>query len=145
MDTNCGDLQKIDRRRKKALESKKNGNGFGQTLEELANRKLLPTPIMNDCNTGTKLNQGRYRVSKNGFKTTGKLTDWSVSGMLPTPTAVSDAKGGCTRKNQKRQNDTLAHSIHGIINAEHGTTSQLNPQFVEEMMGFPIGWTELKD
>ncbi len=27
---------------------------------------------------------------------------------------------------------------------QDGKTSQLNPRFVEEMMSFPIGWTELK-
>ena len=38
MDTNCGDLQKIDQRRERAKQTSKNGNGFGQTIWELANR-----------------------------------------------------------------------------------------------------------
>ena len=63
-------------------------------------------------------------------------------GLLPTPTAVSDAKGGCTRKDAKRQNDTLAHAIHGMV-GQTGKTSQLNPLFVAEMMGFPEDWTVL--
>ena len=63
-------------------------------------------------------------------------------GMLPTPTASSDAKGGCTRPNPKRQNATLAHAIHGV-HGKTGKTSQLNPRFVAEMMGFPPNWTEL--
>lgn len=65
-----------------------------------------------------------------------------VARMLPTPTASSDAKGGCTRKEAKRQNDTLAHSIHGMM-GEPGKTSQLNPRFVAEVMGFPPDWLEL--
>ena len=44
MDTNCGDLEKVDARRERAKASKNNGNGFGATLGELANRGLLPTP-----------------------------------------------------------------------------------------------------
>jgi hypothetical protein len=49
-----------------------------------------------------------------------------ANAMLPTPTATSDPKGGCTR-----HDPTL------------GKTSQLNPRFVAEMMGFPVNWTEL--
>jgi hypothetical protein len=64
-------------------------------------------------------------------------------GMLPTPTATSDVKGGCTRTDTKRQNDTLAHAMHQATGAEAGTTSQLNPLFVLEMMGFPPDWTLL--
>lgn len=62
--------------------------------------------------------------------------------LLPTPTASSCAKGGCTRKDPKRQNDTLACAIHSIF-GERGKSSQLNPLFVQEMMGFPYLWTEL--
>lgn len=70
------------------------------------------------------------------------LTQLAHHNLLPTPTAISDVKGGCTRKDSKRQNDTLAHAIHGQI-GQTGKTSQLNPQFVSEMMGFPPDWTEL--
>lgn len=60
--------------------------------------------------------------------------------LLPTPTSVSDAKGGCTRSAPKRQNASLASAMHGIFGIT-GKTSQLNPQFVMEMMGFPPDWT----
>jgi len=70
------------------------------------------------------------------------LKDSAMNGLLPTPTATSDLKGGCTRKDSKRQKDTLAHAIHGEL-GEPGRTSQLNPLFVEEMMGFPENWTLL--
>lgn len=64
-------------------------------------------------------------------------------GLLPTPTATSDAKGGCMRGDPKRQQDTLAHAIHAMTGSPSGKTSQLNPLFVAEMMGFPPNWTEL--
>lgn len=48
MDTNNGDLTKVDARRKKAIAKNINGNGFGQTLGELAQRGLLPTPNARD-------------------------------------------------------------------------------------------------
>jgi hypothetical protein len=63
-----------------------------------------------------------------------------ANAMLPTPTATSDPKGGCTRPDPSRQRDTLAHAMH---DPTHGKTSQLNPRFVAEMMGFPVNWTEL--
>lgn len=132
MDTNQGDLEKVDQRRERAKSSKINGNGFGVTLGELANRGLLPTP------RAAKI--GGY--SSQRFSPT--LEQVVIKSLLPTPTGTSDAKGDCTRPNPKRQNDTLAHAMHAATNGETGRTSQLNPRFVEEMMSFPIGWTELK-
>jgi hypothetical protein len=58
--------------------------------------------------------------------------------MFPTPT-TNCAKGAATRTDPKRQSDTLAHHF----NTTPGKTSQLNPPFVLEMMGFPPDWTEL--
>jgi len=56
-------------------------------------------------------------------------------GLLPTPTA-SDTPGKNTGK--RAQN-----SIPKIIRQNGLETSQLNPRFVLEMMGFPPNWTEL--
>ena len=98
-------------------------------LESMKIMKLLPTPNQRDW-------KGR---TGSGWKEQSSLPNR----MLPTPTAISDPKGGCTRPNPKRQNDTLAHAMHGQSNAKLGTTSQLNPRFVAEMMGFPVDWTEL--
>lgn len=97
MDTNCGDLEKIDQRREKAKTKGINGNGFGVTIGELANRGLLPTPTLND--------------SKNA-----------------------------TMPDSQKTRDGLTGSFHHL---KTGQTSQLNPRFVMEMMGFPPDWTEL--
>lgn len=58
MDTNGGDLSKVDERRKRAKLKNINGNGFGQTLAELAARGLLPTPNARDW-------EGRTSASRN--------------------------------------------------------------------------------
>ena len=100
MDTNCGDLQKIDQRREKAKQTSNNGNGFGMTVGELANRGLLPTPTVNDMNNASLPPSQIYR------------------------------KDSIVKR-------VLQH------NPEAGKTSQLNPRFVAEMMGFPVNWTEL--
>ena len=65
--------------------------------------------------------------------------------ILPTPT-VNEAKNNISGASQWVRHDSLnveAAKLHGL-NKTTGKDFQLNPQFVEEMMGFPIGWTELK-
>lgn len=64
--------------------------------------------------------------------------DWRL---LPTPTA-SDYHGGAHRKNSKKQMGNLKEHIY-IYSQEQTHCVYLNPQFLERMMGFPIGWTEL--
>src|SRR5690606_22983341 len=82
------------------------GTGFG----------LLLTPtsiqVLKSPEDYQKQKQGKD-WKHNGTKYTNLLSQ--VVGLLPTPTAASDAKGGCTRPNPKRQNDTLAHPVHGMI------------------------------
>ena len=61
--------------------------------------------------------------------------------LLPTPTA-SDHKGGCLRKNSKKQMSNLKEHIYIFCN-QQTKTIYLHPQFLEGLMGFPTGWTEL--
>jgi hypothetical protein len=91
-------------------------------------KMMLPTP---DCSDRRSMNSKQQGLS-NVVKTI----------LLPTP-AASNHKGGCTRTDPERQNDTLAHAIHGLTDAPTGKTSQLNPRFVAEMMGFPPEYLEL--
>jgi hypothetical protein len=64
-----------------------------------------------------------------------------MNGMLPTP-RVGGQEDYKTRK--KRQGHQKAMSyLEANIQYQTGQTSQLNPQFVAEMMGFPTDWTLL--
>lgn len=102
---------------------------------------LLPTPQARDHKNGSKPEDGRIaRKVEQGWSM--NLNDLAAGAMLPTPTATSDAKGGCARKNSKRQNDTLAHAIHAQCPNPNGKTTQLSHRFVMEMMGFPPNWIE---
>jgi len=109
---------------------------------------MLQTPTTTE--RSERPEEMRERAERKGYKNGTKynslksqiLYDPQILKLLPTPTAVSDAKGGCTRTDPKRQNDTLAHSIHGKI-GETGKTSQLNHRFVMEMMGFPPDWCDI--
>jgi hypothetical protein len=61
-----------------------------------------------------------------------------VSKMLPTPKA-QESRGNASRdRGKKNLTDEIAARYRPTSN-----TSQLNPRFVGEMMGFPENWTEL--
>lgn len=69
-------------------------------------------------------------------------TPMAVNGMLPTPTA-RDYKGAPTIESiQKRGRNPMTNNLADCF-AQTGKSSQLNPLFVEEMMGFPLMWTTL--
>ena len=118
------------------------GNSGSLAQEIMCGFRMLPTPVKSNSKTGQRsIEDCRIkRKVEHGF--TIELHDLATIGLLPTPTKSSDPKGGCTRTDPERQNDTLAHAIHGIV-GETGKTSQLNPLFVAEMMGFPVDWTVL--
>ena len=63
---------------------------------------------------------------------------------LPTPTYF-DHKINCSPGRWKRHTDlNVSVAIQeGYTQETIGKDFRLNPAFVEEMMGFPIGWTEL--
>ena len=94
---------------------------------------LLPTVAAMDAN-GIKnirkdsniLQGGRHSVS---------LTHMFHLNMLPTPKARD-------RKGKEGRESDLPLTIH-LKGFGTGTPSQLSPQFVLEMMGFPTDWTEL--
>jgi hypothetical protein len=62
-------------------------------------------------------------------------------GMLPTP-ATPDYKGARSTEALEEAGRNQTNSLPDAF-AQTGKTSQLNPRFVLEMMGFPPDWTEL--
>ncbi len=104
---------------------------------------MLPTP---DASIrGARKNQNGHQVTLQDIAAGYTIESQKIrikAGMLPTPTS-SIVKHGHSEKywdNRigKRQMDIA------MWNAENnGKTSQLNPQFVLEMMGFPTDWTLL--
>lgn len=80
---------------------------------------------------------------KNGALRPNGLTDFlDFNGMMPTPSA-RDWKG-CTNPGVKKVNGNVyGETLPDTVKKVTGSTSQLNPLFVEEMMGFPLMWTAL--
>jgi len=64
--------------------------------------------------------------------------------MLPTPTAQCE-KGGRAGIKPRKGHNPLTNNLGDTMNyiEQTGKSSQLNPRFVLEMMGFPPNWTEL--
>jgi hypothetical protein len=130
-------------------------------------KNMLPTPMAQ--NRETTLEKTLERKEKyGGEKRAMYLENYAAMGLLPTPTAGSDhqtqyKQGGRSLKNYMSHHGMLpkpiAQSSRGNTSDKRGKgnltdqiaelelttskTSQLNPLFVAEMMGFPINWTVL--
>jgi hypothetical protein len=65
-------LEKLEARRERIKAKKINGNGFGPSLNELAQRGLLPTPVASDANGGAHPD---YYTEK-GRNETNNLATW---------------------------------------------------------------------
>lgn len=122
---------------------------LGQGLTALAVNGLLPTPTAMEVKHSKRVNglkeqgaKGMYS-RKNGALRPNGLTDFlDFNGMMPTPSA-RDWKG-CTNPGVKKANGNVYGEIlPDTVKRVTGGTSQLNPLFVEEMMGFPLMWTAL--
>lgn len=98
-----------------------------QLAPSMASRSkyLLPTPTAHQQNT--QYQQG------------GTNLQAYMNKMLPTPKA-RDGKG-VTQRSIHAPMDAMPN----LIAKEYGNNGRLNPRFVEWMMGYPTGWTELKD
>lgn len=112
---------------------------------------LLPTPTASDA-TGSGSRNTPTSKAHPGIS----LTDWALGDggkgrrLLPTP----DASGHKYRlKGNSQQSKSLqALALTGRLSRGYldatmqersGATGRLNPRFVEWMMGFPPGWTEV--
>ena len=113
-----------------------NGNRF-PNLETVVGR-MLPTPaacVANDGEHPSTWLARRERVKLKGINGNGMGMPLTIAAQLLTPTA-SDWKGrtnwqSAGRNGPQRLSDSLPT----------GGGMYLNPSFVEEMMGFPVGWT----
>lgn len=131
-------FEAYDQRMQRLVE--KGHKPFTMPLDQMAMRGLLPTPMTQQRNT--TIDQTMERQKKYGGKTRAMyLENFAVMGMLPTPT-VNDMKNASLPPSQANRNDSIVKRILEQ-DSEVGKTSQLNPRFVLEMMGFPPDWTEL--
>ena len=98
---------------------------------------LLLTPTTRE--EPVDLDKFKARMEKYPNGTTMPNLATQVQQMLPTPTASSWNHG--TNKERPPGQPTRRSELNHLMAQEAGKNSQLSPQFVEEMMGFPKGWT----
>ena len=103
-------------------------------LEILATKGMLPTPSARDWKGPT--NPGIVKPGS-GYRYGNTFPD-SIRGMWPTPKA-NDFRSGMPN----RVGTEHTQQLNDTVSSPTGTTSQLNPRFVAEMMGFPVDWTVL--
>lgn len=106
------------------------------TLALAARKGLLPTPCSIEATKFTKT------INPNSQMGQG-LTALAVNGLLLTPSATDGLRSTMTMDSLKSHNKENANLAEQIAHKVGGGTSQLNPLFVEEMMGFPLMWTAL--
>ena len=95
----------------------------------------LPTPRANEPGS---TNAGYGDNLKEGIcKQIGVATKKYPS--LPTPTA-RDYKGRCSVK----WNEKYGPKVIPDVLTQTGDSMSVSPYFLEEVMGYPLGWTELK-
>jgi hypothetical protein len=101
-------------------------SGYAPTMQKL----MLPTPKV-----GGKEGYETRAKRQGHKKAISHLEAFVEFAMLPTPTAEDNPAKNTGKRNQ----DGLQKRAFQTT----GQTSQLNPRFVAEMMGFPSDWTIL--
>jgi hypothetical protein len=106
--------------------------------------KMWPTPKAN--NPGMSAKTSGRDVTKSTHLTTQVaiaegMIDLATGRMWPTPTSISPAKNGY---NEAGNSCGLVAIRKRISGEDSQATGQLSPIFVEWLMGFPLGWTDLE-
>ena len=110
-------------------------NGKAYRLRRLVRRisargsLLLPTMRASE--------KSKYQYN-HGDHSKKNLTLLGYVNLYPTPTA-NDAKNNASPSQQRRRVKGFSQSLNVEVNGK------LNPRWVEWLMGFPDGWTDLED
>jgi hypothetical protein len=111
----------------------------------------VPTPVASDATSGAVIGKNdTFYTTSTGMprKVNQKGTDGSVGlerlvKMWPTPQA-SDNRDRGNMSNPSVQRRVAIGKQISLSQSVHPTSGQLNPTWVEWLMGWPLGWTDLK-
>lgn len=125
-------------------------------LTDVTGSLLWPTPVAHDDGKTPEAHMAMKERMPGGPRQTITSLNVMVKAieqgkyphLWPTPTVPNGGRSpkggmsltGMTPDGKKRQVD-LAH----FVRQSDGVSGQLNPTWVEWLMGFPLGWTDLKD
>ena len=161
---------KISASQEKEREYMEKGLVFGLSIGELLTIYDLDSQSwkMSECLFTGDLAKYSEALQKSGMMRNGKIYEQSTwvrrtgekgYGLLPTPQAIDgngrcikyptptarDCRGGRLPETLKLSGRTENNSLNDKVNSLEKTTGQLNPQWVDWLMGYPVGWTDLKD
>ena len=108
---------------------------YKRLRSQVVAREMVPTPTVNDAKNST------FPPSQRGRG--GLIGHLMRAGHVPTPRATDGEKmtGMSTRRREAgRQADSLPELTRRLDGS-----GVLNPTWVEWLMGFPTGWTDLGD
>jgi hypothetical protein len=115
----------------------KKGVRWGVKLRDAMN--MFPTPRASTA-MGENLETVKERLKTK--KSKGKLEEKIAMDMFPTPTA-RDWKDTGQNTNYKRMAEKSI--LSGVVMMKQKKVGgRLNPEFVEFLMGYPLGWTEIE-
>ena len=102
---------------------------------------ILPTPLASQVYKPIRPLTPTERAGKHGKSLVGAIGNI----VLPTP-RVATSKNTLAGTSEWKRNSSLQLTLAKTPGLDQTTGKDflLSPPFVEEMMGFPIGWTELQ-
>jgi hypothetical protein len=111
--------------------------------------KMWPTPVANDDNKSPEAHMRMKARMKGGARST--ITSLQVMakaverGLLPTPTVGDSRNARNSTAVRHKIPPTGIHAGDTLTDAVVPQGGSLNPTWVEWLMGYPLGWTDLKD
>ena len=114
---------------------------------KLAGRVMLPTPTAAEADKiPAKANYGQIGLNNHpllrGYPTRPKATKSRKGEKMVFPTPRANLLPGLITKTSATRNKGNLEEV--VAEKENLTSGQLNPTWVEWLMGYPSGWTDLK-
>jgi hypothetical protein len=111
--------------------------------ETVIAREMLPTPSACVANDGERPETWLARrevVKAKGINGNGMGMPLTIAAQLLSTPTVNDSRNSTLPPSQ-RGRDSLPGQMLRDDSIPTGAATYLNPSFVEEMMGYPVGWT----
>lgn len=117
--------------------------------DQVSNMQNWVTPTSMDANPRSVKNAELYETGSGSMRRKNENGTTSNIGLAnqvknwPTP-ASRDWKGGRKLDTLEESGRNENNSLPDKVNAKNGDTGALNPDWVERLMGWPIGWSNIE-